>query len=74
MARVEKLLSLGIYPDLTLSEARAERDQAKRYLAKGIDPYETRKKAKLNAKTPKTSSEQLQKNTLPNKDEIVARL
>ncbi len=34
----EKLLALGVYPDVTLKEARKERDAAKALLAKGIDP------------------------------------
>ena len=34
----EKLLSLGIYPDTTLSKAREKRDEARRLIADGIDP------------------------------------
>jgi integrase len=34
----EKLLALGVYPDLSLSDARELRDQARNQLAKGIDP------------------------------------
>ncbi|MFV8570033.1 tyrosine-type recombinase/integrase [Marinobacter sp. SBS5] len=34
----EKLLALGVYPDVTLKTARSKRDEAKRLLAKGIDP------------------------------------
>jgi len=34
----EKLLSLGIYPDVSLKQARANRDEARRLLADGIDP------------------------------------
>ena len=34
----EKLLSLGQYPTVSLAEARAKRDDAKRLLADGIDP------------------------------------
>ncbi|MBI2802782.1 MAG: DUF4102 domain-containing protein [Gammaproteobacteria bacterium] len=30
----EKLLSFGIYPDVSLTEAREKRDEARRYLAK----------------------------------------
>ncbi len=41
-----KTLSLGPYPDLTLSDARVERDYAKRHLVKGVDPSEAKKKAK----------------------------
>ena len=34
----QKLLSFGSYPAVTLAEARAKRDEAKRDLANGIDP------------------------------------
>ncbi|MGZ3182085.1 MAG: tyrosine-type recombinase/integrase [Telluria sp.] len=39
-------LSLGRYPDVSLAMARERRDQAKRLLAKGIDPSEQRKDEK----------------------------
>ena len=35
---IEKLLSLGVYPDVRLSDARAKRDEARRQIAAGIDP------------------------------------
>jgi hypothetical protein len=34
----EKLLSLGVYPHVTLQHARAQRDEAKRAVANGVDP------------------------------------
>lgn len=34
----EKLLSLGVYPDVSLKDARERRDEARRLLANGIDP------------------------------------
>ncbi|MFC6379720.1 tyrosine-type recombinase/integrase [Tatumella terrea] len=34
----EKLLSVGVYPDVTLSDARSRREDAKRVLAAGGDP------------------------------------
>lgn len=34
----EKLLALGVYPEVSLKKARAERDEAKRLLAENIDP------------------------------------
>lgn len=49
IAGKEKLLSIGIYPDVTLAEARAKRDGAKRILAVGGDPGEE-KKAEKQAK------------------------
>lgn len=42
----EKLLSLGTYPQVTLSQARAIRDQYRVMLAQGIDPGEQRKATK----------------------------
>ncbi|WP_027368272.1 tyrosine-type recombinase/integrase [Desulfocurvibacter africanus] len=42
----EKLLSLGVYPDVSLKEARERRDEARKLLANGIDPSETRKAEK----------------------------
>lgn len=42
-AEKEKLLSLGVYPDVSLKEARAGRDEAKRMLADGVDPVAERK-------------------------------
>lgn len=34
----EKSLSIGIYPEITLAEARKKRDEARQLLADGIDP------------------------------------
>ena len=42
----EKLLSLGIYPDVSLASARQRRDDARKLLAHGTDPGEQRKAAK----------------------------
>ncbi len=42
----EKLLSLGTYPDVSLSGARQRRDDTRKLLAEGIDPGEQRKAAK----------------------------
>lgn len=42
-AKVEKLLSLGSYPDISLKRAREKRDEARRLLAEGIDPSARRK-------------------------------
>ena len=39
----EKRLSLGVYPDVNLKEARNRRDEARKLLANGIDPSENRK-------------------------------
>lgn len=42
----EKRLSLGVYPDVSLADARERRDEARKLLAKGIDPAAHRKAAK----------------------------
>lgn len=39
----EKLLSLGTYPEVSLSEAREKRFQARKQVAAGVDPSEARK-------------------------------
>lgn len=41
-----KMLSLGTYPDVSLKDARAKRDDARKLLASGIDPSENRKATK----------------------------
>jgi len=40
---LEKLISLGAYPDVTLKRAREKRDQARRLIADDIDPSAQRK-------------------------------
>lgn len=42
----EKLLSLGVYPDVSLKTARERREDARKLLAQGIDPGENRKATK----------------------------
>jgi integrase len=42
----EKLLALGTYPEVSLADARQRRDDARRLIAKGIDPGEARKTEK----------------------------
>jgi Integrase len=42
----EKLLSFGVYPDISLADARERRQQARTMVAKGIDPSAERKKVK----------------------------
>ena len=39
----EKVLALGVYPEISLKEARRKRDEARKRLADGIDPGEARK-------------------------------
>lgn len=42
-----KTLSLGVYPEVTLKEAREKRDDARRTIASGTDPGQVRKLEKL---------------------------
>ena len=42
----EKRLSFGVYPDVTLKEARERRDEARKLLANGKDPGEVKKAQK----------------------------
>jgi len=42
----EKRISLGVYPDVSLRDARDRRDSARKLLADGIDPSENRKAQK----------------------------
>lgn len=42
----EKMLALGVYPQVSLADARQRRDDARRLLANGADPGETKKAAK----------------------------
>ncbi len=42
----QKLLSFGEYPTVSLKDARARREEAKKLLAQGIDPSEHKKAAK----------------------------
>jgi integrase len=43
IAGKEKRLSLGVYPDVGLKEARNRRDDYRRLIANGVDPSENRK-------------------------------
>ncbi len=42
----EKLLALGVYPDVSLSDARERRGQARKVLASGNDPGEVKRESK----------------------------
>lgn len=44
-----KLMSLGVYPAISLSEARAKRDEARKQVANGLDPIAIRKAEKQAA-------------------------
>jgi len=42
----EKLLSLGVYPEVSLKEAREKRDEARKLVSNGADPSQERQAAK----------------------------
>lgn len=46
---VERKLALGAYPDLSLAEARAARDAARKQLAHSIDPNFAKRQARIEA-------------------------
>jgi integrase len=50
----QKTLSIGIYPTVTLKQAREKRDEAKRLLAANMDPSTKRRLEKLGASTGNT--------------------
>lgn len=43
----EKMLALGKYPEVSLADARARRDEARKLLANGVDPSENKKVIKV---------------------------
>ena len=47
----EKLLSLGVYPQVGLKDARDRRDKARQDIAQGIDPSNKRKAEKTSRAT-----------------------
>lgn len=44
----EKLLSLGVFPEISLKDARARHQEARKHLAQGIDPSEVKKVIRSN--------------------------
>lgn len=42
----EKRLSIGVYPNVTLAEARRKRDEARQQIEQGIDPSAAKQQAK----------------------------
>jgi integrase len=55
-----KMISLGVYPDISLEEARERRHKARNMLANGIDPGEHRKEQKAAA----AEAQEIGQNTL----------
>ncbi|MGC6030576.1 tyrosine-type recombinase/integrase [Enterobacter kobei] len=50
IAGKEKKLSIGVYPEVTLAEARLKRDEARKVIAEGGDPSEKKQLEKLARK------------------------
>ncbi|MGN5575952.1 Arm DNA-binding domain-containing protein, partial [Enterobacter sp. Lyrl_3] len=50
IAGKEKKLSIGVYPEITLAEARTKRDEARKVIAEGGDPSEKKQLEKLARK------------------------
>lgn len=46
---LERKLSVGSYPEITLAEARQARDEARRQLARSVDPNAAKRQAKIEA-------------------------
>ncbi|PHM64816.1 integrase [Xenorhabdus stockiae] len=44
-----KMISFGIYPIVSLAEARTKRDEARKLVAGGINPSDVRKSEKISA-------------------------
>ncbi|MBF0503035.1 MAG: integrase arm-type DNA-binding domain-containing protein, partial [Candidatus Riflebacteria bacterium] len=56
MAGKEKRISLGVYPEVSLKEARERREDARRLLASGVDPSVNRKATKMATANSTTNS------------------
>ena len=66
-----KMLSLGVYPDVSLTAARDKRDAARKLLADGIDPSAQRKLSKLTAQvSAETAFEPIAREWLARRDEL----
>lgn len=50
----QKMLALGVYPEVSLADARARRDEARKLLANGIDPGDKKKNDKVEQKEART--------------------
>lgn len=50
----QKMLALGIYPEVSLADARARRDEARKLLANGIDPGDKKKNDKVEQEEART--------------------
>ena len=43
----QKMLALGVYPEITLADARVRRDETRKLLANGVDPGDKKKNDKV---------------------------
>ena len=43
----EKTLALGVYQEVSLSEARTKRDEARKLISEGVDPCEQKRAKKV---------------------------
>ena len=50
----QKMLALGVYPDVSLADARARRDDARKLLANSIDPGDKKKNDKVELEEART--------------------
>ncbi|MHB9807571.1 tyrosine-type recombinase/integrase [Pantoea ananatis] len=50
----QKMLALGVYPDVSLADARTRRDDARKLLANGIDPGDKKKNDKIEQEEART--------------------
>ena len=46
-----KMISLGVYPTITLADARSRREDARKLVAEGKNPSEVRKEQKIALQT-----------------------
>ena len=74
IAGAEKRLAFGVYPEVTLADARRKRDDARRLLANGADPGEQLKAAKVVEQTSAQAAQLVAKGLpVPGTFEFVAR-
>ena len=53
------MLSLGVYPEVSLDDARSRRDAAREILAEGIDPSAFRKEEKARSRAQRLEAERV---------------
>ncbi|MFM0141287.1 Arm DNA-binding domain-containing protein [Paraburkholderia sp. RL18-085-BIA-A] len=70
----EKRLALGVFPDVTVSEARKRRDEARKLLVAGIDPAELRKEERIAQRDEQDRREAAMRFTLDSDGALSLRL